>query len=61
MARIHKMQRIISNNDMDDSRSGPPILDPTTCKFLETIFNVLRKEDAIVVTGSCVVALTLQR
>jgi hypothetical protein len=62
MAPVLKIvQRMISNNDMDDSPSGPAILDGTTLLFLKTIFNVLQQEDAIVITGSCVVAFMLQK
>ena len=54
------MQRTISNNDMNDLAQGPPVLDDITRKFLMEAFKVLRQRDAIVITGSCVVALTLE-
>jgi hypothetical protein len=58
---VSKMQRIISNNDMTDSGEGPPAFDWITRTFLKTIFKALRSKDAIVITGSCVVAHTLEK
>jgi hypothetical protein len=56
------MQHIISNNDINNVEEGlpPPVLDDITRRFLWTAFKVLRSKDAIAITGSCVVALTLQ-
>jgi hypothetical protein len=56
------MQHCISNNDMmNDGRQRRPVLDHITSLFLRKAFKVLRDKDAIVITGSCVVALTLQK
>jgi hypothetical protein len=55
------MQHIISNNDMINSREGSPTFDWITRKFLKKIFKVLRPKDAIVITGSCIVAYTLEK
>jgi hypothetical protein len=44
-------------NDPGEARL--PVLDGITRKFLTSIFEALRPKDAIVITGSCVVALTL--
>jgi hypothetical protein len=54
------MQRIISNNDMNNPREGLPVLDSITSKLLNKAFEVLRPRDAIAISGSSVVALTLQ-
>lgn len=56
------MQHAVSNNDL----TGPdenqvPVLDSVTSKFLSKAFKVLRPRDAIAITGSCVVAKTLQQ
>jgi hypothetical protein len=56
------MQRVISNNDMNDpGEARLPVLDGITRKFLTAIFEALRPKDAIVITGSCVAALTLEK
>jgi hypothetical protein len=54
------MQRIISNNDMNNLGEGLPVLDSITRKFLQEAFKVLSHKEAIVITGSCVVALPLR-
>jgi hypothetical protein len=54
------MQRVISNNDMNVAGEGSPVLDSVTQTFLHKAFQVLRSTDAIAITGSCIVALTLQ-
>jgi len=62
MAPVLKIvQHMISNIDVDDSPSGPAIFDDTTLQFLKKIFSVLQQEDAIVITGSCVVAFMLHK
>jgi hypothetical protein len=55
------MQRIISNNDMTSSGEGPPAFDWITHRFLQKLFKALRSKDAIVITGSCIVAHTLEK
>jgi len=55
------MKRIISNNDMNNPREGHFVLDSITRKFLKKMFGLLRDKDAIAITGSCIVALTLEQ
>jgi hypothetical protein len=57
---VSKMQHIISNNDMTDSEEWPPTFSLVTNRFLKKIYQVLRPKDAIVITGSCIVARTLE-
>jgi hypothetical protein len=59
---VSKMQHIISNNVMTNSREeGAPAFDGITHRFLQHIFATLRPKDAIVITGSCIVAYTLEK
>jgi hypothetical protein len=53
------MQRIVSTNDMNDPGQEQVVFDAVTREFLTKAFNVLRRTDAIVITGSCVTAHTL--
>ena len=55
------MKRIISNNDMNNPGEGHHVLDLITRKFLKKMFVLLREKDAIAITGSCIVALTLEQ
>jgi hypothetical protein len=55
------MQHTISNNDMNNPGEGRLVLDEITRKFLKVIFKALRPKDAIAISGSCVVALTLEK
>jgi hypothetical protein len=55
------MQHIISNNDMTNFGEGPQALDWITRRFLKKMFQALRSKDAIVITGSCIVAHTLEK
>ena len=56
------MQHAVSNDDLTAPHENQvPVLDSVTSKFLIKAFKVLRPRDAIAITGSCVVAKTLQQ
>jgi hypothetical protein len=58
---VSKMQHIISNNYMTNpGEEGPAPFDEIIHSFIQQIYARLRPKDAIVITGSSIVAYTLE-